>query len=504
MPNPVAAVAAGLTAAGAAVATCLRKKQKKPSEQDAPPPADSYTPMPEAVMAELIATRERLLSEMAAAGARWRAGAAGTAVAPPPPGGSLFPVPAEPGKVYAAEDLPQGLTCPVMTEEEVAAITVDMSVVLEDGGAALRRVMGEYGVCIVGNAMSPAEVALLEELWKEELAALSSDARDRAEVYHPQVKAALEKLKAEGPKAFANAIVHARFGMFQGACAWAARLHPNVRHVYAQLHGAAEGDLVVGMDHVFYDASPAAERIDEGVYWIHTDYSTRYPGFEDARRECYQGVLYCWSSERCGDGQATTVVWPRSHTALFDEVQAEEAAPPNHYFPHGLIKHRRAELKGRACQEARRVPVPAGGLLLWSGKTAHQGWSGSERLAVPVCWEPREFRDEYARRRKLWLAAAGMPSTHWASLGICHTQLRGYNTEIEFGTHPDEDVSHGVSLPLHPMLVPHTVAPAKLRDWQRAMPALWPRRATAADTADAFEDAAVVEALLRPEIVAAL
>merc|ERR1712032_914655 len=69
---------------------------------------------------------------------------------------------------------------------------------------------------------------------------------------------------------------------------------------------------------------------------------------------------------------------------------------------------------------ARRMPVPAGGLLLWSSRTTHQGWSGGPRLAQPVCWEPRSRRNDLMRERKLRLAALGMPSTHWPSLALPH------------------------------------------------------------------------------------
>merc|ERR1719410_1203790 len=69
---------------------------------------------------------------------------------------------------------------------------------------------------------------------------------------------------------------------------------------------------------------------------------------------------------------------------------------------------------------ARRVPVPAGSLFLWSSRTVHQGWSGGPRLAQPVCWEPVDRRDERSRERKLKMAALGLPSTHWGSLGIPH------------------------------------------------------------------------------------
>merc|ERR1719198_1436023 len=70
-----------------------------------------------------------------------------------------------------------------------------------------------------------------------------------------------------------------------------------------------------------------------------------------------------------------------------------------------------ASLEQQWSTGAGRVPVPSGGLFLWSSRTLHQGWSGGPRLAQPVCWEPVGRRD---------LAALGLPSTHWGSLGIPH------------------------------------------------------------------------------------
>ncbi len=39
-------------------------------------------------------------------------------------------------------------------------------------------------------------------------------------------------------------------------------------------------------------------------------------------------------------------------------------------------------------------------------------------IEQPVCWEPRTRRDDAAYERKLRLCALGLPSTHWASLGL--------------------------------------------------------------------------------------
>merc|ERR1712217_890136 len=78
------------------------------------------------------------------------------------------------------------------------------------------------------------------------------------------------------------------------------------------------------------------------------------------------------------------------------------------------------QLEWEACAATRRIPVPAGALLLWSSCTVHQGWDGGPRLAVPVCWEPRQRVDAEARNRKLKFAALGVTTSHSPSEGRIH------------------------------------------------------------------------------------
>eukprot|EP00759_Apiculatamorpha_spiralis_P021091 PhF_6_TR26158/c0_g1_i6/m.37101 len=65
---------------------------------------------------------------------------------------------------------------------------------------------------------------------------------------------------------------------------------------------------------------------------------------------------------------------------------------------------------------ARRIPVPAGGMIMWSSRTIHQGWPNGPRLAVPVCYEPSSRRTGEVLERKRQTVRLGLPSSHWASL----------------------------------------------------------------------------------------
>ncbi len=90
-------------------------------------------------------------------------------------------------------------------------------------------------------------------------------------------------------------------------------------------------------------------------------------------------------------------------------------------------------MRERFLREARRLPLPAGSLLLWSSRTVHQGFGIGKRLAIPVCWEPRSRRSTHTLQRKICLTARGIPSTHWASLG------NGHNIKLKDLQRPSSD-----------------------------------------------------------------
>merc|ERR1712070_645112 len=80
-----------------------------------------------------------------------------------------------------------------------------------------------------------------------------------------------------------------------------------------------------------------------------------------------------------------------------------------------MLGPRRQAFIDEAVGKTRRVPCPAGSLLLWDSRTIHQGWKGGPRLAQPICMEPRRNKNPAAREarlRKLFACATGVPTTH--------------------------------------------------------------------------------------------
>jgi len=195
----------------------------------------------------------------------------------------------------------------------------------------------------------------------------------------------------------------------------------------------------------------------------HNEHDSRFKdpsGVELKHWEVYQGVLYVWSCTE--DHASSTVVWPGSHKDVYQTIMADakvqrQGLQGKHFTlidsmsPGEPIE----SLKVRWTAGARRVPVPAGGLLLWSSRTTHQGWRGGPRLAQPVCMEPRARRSNEALERKLRLAALGLPSTHWASLGLPHMLLNS-NPEPSAPTKASTGKG-GVVLPLRSSLRPCTL-----------------------------------------------
>ena len=395
------------------------------------------------------------------------------------------------------------IEAPLMTAEEAAAITVDAEQIAD----ALPRVMAEHGVAIIANVASADDVAALE-------AAFAADLNDvvdtkAANTCGGAVRNAAAKLEAASsamPTASAPLLsldpqVTPGFcsgrGLPGGRFAWQARTLPSVRRVYEVLHGT--DDICVGLDHSFFSPG-AAPAYQSNPSWPHVDLNTRDESIRDSdgvsigQWTVYQGLLYCWSSE--SERASTTVVWPGSHLEPCDQIQASVDNGGHHFSMIGNVTDpaaRAALLEGWTAG-ARRVPVPAGALLVWSSRTSHQGWSGGPRLAHPLCWEPKGRRSAAARDRKMRLAAVGLPTTHWASQGIPHGRPPCF-PQPPTAARPGRG-GQTVQLPMRSSLRPVT-----LRDgveleqaWSLVGGSRWDRPLSAAKRAE-------LEAMLRPEVV---
>jgi hypothetical protein len=177
--------------------------------------------------------------------------------------------------------------------------------------------------------------------------------------------------------------------------------------------------LVVSTDLPFYTIIPNEKTND---LWPHADQVT---GSHMGCEKSYQGILYV--TEANTKKSANTVVLPKSHKNQYN-ILLQHCAPTNFgqnfdqaLYIDKIIDHSvKEDTLNDFIQNSRRVQMQAGSLLIFSSMTIHQGFPGGTRIAQTLCWEPREYRDEGAYKRKLEAVNNGISTTHWASLGIHH------------------------------------------------------------------------------------
>eukprot|EP01065_Artemidia_motanka_P032629 TRINITY_DN3961_c0_g1_i1.p1 TRINITY_DN3961_c0_g1~~TRINITY_DN3961_c0_g1_i1.p1 ORF type:complete len:514 (+),score=147.38 TRINITY_DN3961_c0_g1_i1:165-1544(+) len=389
---------------------------------------------------------------------------------------------------------------PFMTPQEAAEVSVPADAPAE----RFREVLGRHGACIVTGVLNAEECSLLQRMWLNDLTQLVDEeaaagdagaegclARFRRDGLDGIPKQSYDDLGAMGPSCR---------GLPHGGFAWACRLHPNVRASFAKFYDVAPGELAVGTDVVFW--SPKGTSPPTGKEWLHCDQNVH------AGRSCdtLQGFVYVWGS--ADPDASTAVVVPGSHRPeCYDKVMADKHAADKgrrggHFVQVNrfLDPVRKSELLTQAVRRARRVPCPAGSLLLWDSRLLHQGWRAGARLCQPVCWEPRERRDAAALRRKHWMAVTGSPSSHSASEGRVQThapQVR--NKAVPGGA---------TRLPLRDTIVPYGLKPGAEQAWWEAQEALWvthdsPWGPDSRPTANSM-DSEFALSLLRPEIAEAL
>jgi len=436
-------------------------------------PAASPTRAP---AAKTAAAGKAVTTPARARGRAKAAGAKAEAVTPAKPKANAARSPARKAAAPVAAQKPEStqqvklgkfarLRVPVMSAEEVAPFMVPFA----DISSKLRATLEANGVAVVMDVASADDISRLERLFAEDLGELvdANATQAAGEVFVAAAAAAsadarqwpLPSVKLLGPmeRCQSRGLPHGRF-------AWEARLLPRVREVYAALHGTDE--LVSSCDNSFFAPATHKKQVSNSVF-PHVDQNGHDERFQDGEGrglrdwECFQGVMYIWPST--GEHASTTIVWPGSHATVWKSMMADDKVQRagkrgTHFTMLDSLANREEAMRLAAGwqTQARRVPVPAGGLLLWNSKLMHQGWRGGPRLAQPVCWEPAARQPPEARERKLRLAALGLPSTHWASLGLPHSLLGA-------GPGPDdrtaaEQSKAGVMLPLHPSLKPRPLS----------------------------------------------
>jgi hypothetical protein len=281
--------------------------------------------------------------------------------------------------------LPKGESATVgsirMLEMEVAhAATVSCAALAADDGGALMKlktILDTLGFAIVSDVLAADELEFVERQFADDLRGIIDVDRSTAP---EKVRPLLEDPVHNWP--LSHVSIGTKFasdyGLPHGRAAWYCRSHPQVKRVFESLFGTP--NLCVGMDNVFFNNEPSVpgtNAASQQALWPHADQNSRLE--PNGKWECYQGVVYVWPAN---DDTSATVVWPRSHRVVYPQLMASK------FFPGNFCSMSKEDYADFAVN-ARRIPVPAGAMLLWNSKTLHQGWTGGARLAFPVCFEPR-------------------------------------------------------------------------------------------------------------------
>mmetsp|Transcript_17488 Transcript_17488/g.31577 ORF Transcript_17488/g.31577 Transcript_17488/m.31577 type:complete len:473 (+) Transcript_17488:89-1507(+) len=385
---------------------------------------------------------------------------------------------------------------PMMTASEMEKYMVPVTASPEK----LREVYEEHGVVVVTDVLTAEECRLLESLLVQDLLQLV----EKSAPLDPLARERLQSLTDVGlsawPAWWSKELgfkgMASQRGMPQGWFAWAARLHPHVKQVFASLYGVPQEELAVGLDVPFFSASDT-EPATANPEWLHVDQNHR----TGLTWECAQGVLYIWP---CSERTSCTVAWPDSHKLEYEKMMTDSCAAERGRMPGGQSVHvsrlhnpqMREELLAKGVQQgaAKRIPCPAGSLLLWDSRVIHQGWAGGPRCAQPVCWEPKARRKPAALHQKRYVCGTGIATSHSAAEGRVHGMIKSRNAPSAF--------EEGRPI-FKPCITPYAVLPEREAEWNAMQDELWGPANDPRKRINRFDSSALSE-VLRAEVEAAL
>lgn len=312
-------------------------------------------------------------------------------------------------------------TCKFMEPELQQNVTLSFSD-YTNNPQKLKNIMSKYGFAVVTNILSSHECKQSESTLYTDLLNMV----DTSVQVDPKLQQIIQKIKQRKlhwPKSSIPGLVGKGFmcthGMPQSNFSWNLRTNPKVHSIFKFLHQS--DDLVVSLDLPFFSPNTNAEKSAD--MWPHADQNI------NVKRGCensYQGILYVYDGTK--ENTSNTVLWPKSWNNEYKELLAHSKPMKlgSDISEHALYLKQiddetiKTQFFTKWKQNARRIQVPAGGLLIFNSRTIHQGYPSGSRLAQTISWEPRENRDMGALKRKLQATQLGFGTTHWGSLGIHH------------------------------------------------------------------------------------
>lgn len=276
---------------------------------------------------------------------------------------------------------------PLLTTEEFQQVAISYESIHDsiDGTNKFLQNLDEFGYAIVTDLCNREEIVSLERILGKELVSLLPKPNSPYIASAPSILALItrfnnllcerpEEIVRQWPTGSSLGVPFVTdYGLPQGEFAWLARLLPKVREVFEKLYPSEE--LVTGMDVLFFN--PSGSRPSKySKFTGHADQNVHAPnGVGDWK--IYQSALYLWPA--LTEGDATTVIWPRSHHLAYSELANDPLSQVcgragYHYTEVEAMGNKSSaeNLKKGFLEAARRMSMPAGSLLVWNSRTLHQ------------------------------------------------------------------------------------------------------------------------------------
>jgi hypothetical protein len=301
---------------------------------------------------------------------------------------------------------------PFMEEDMMKDVTIPYDKYQDN----IEEILNKYGFVVVTGILSKNEIDNAVSLIYNDLL----QTIDEKMKYDPKLNDVIKQIKngkLHWPYMSLPGIVKKGFlsthGIPQGECAWTLRINEKVRLIYEHLHKS--NDLVVGTDVVFFNTNK--DTYTQTDLWPHADQDI---DLKTGSEKSYQGILYVLDSTK--PNSTNTVVLPMSWDKEYHTLKNNSVHTGKHsfYISEMTDAKTKKELMDYFIKNARRVQVPAGGLLIFNSRTIHQGFPSGYRFAQPISWEPKTYRSDSALKSKLKCIHGGLATMHWASLGMPH------------------------------------------------------------------------------------
>lgn len=272
--------------------------------------------------------------------------------------------------------------------------------------ASIRQDLDNQGVAVVGNILSPLEQEHFEaEFWEAITKRCARLKRDDRSTWTP------ENYVWKGNY---GAGQYKHYGMAQEKHCWSIRKNVKIRDVFEQ--GVFQGeDCCVSLDGAAALFEPTESKLE-----LHVDLVPNLPGADFGS---VQGAynLYEVATEGTRTGACFMCV-PGSHKEYYALWQAAQAVPGfKQPSKHWMVLDSASPLQHQAV----KVITPANSLVLWKSELQHKNYGGDFtvaelgrmcRLVQFVAWQPRRFRTEAVRDKKIQCVKDGVCTSHWAAL----------------------------------------------------------------------------------------